>query len=484
MKLLRNFVGILLVSGLTSFAVIHFYGLREVTVKEVARDSDSMLSKQVSSLGLPLETVDFTEAAELTLNAVVHVTTEIIDRSRANDPFYQFFYGRPMPPQSFKSTGSGVIISTDGYIVTNNHVVDNAESIEVALNDKQFFTAKVIGKDPTTDLALLKIEAENLNYINFGNSDLTKVGEWVLAVGNPFNLTSTVTAGIVSAKGRNINILGADPRTGGSAIESFIQTDAAVNPGNSGGALVNTKGELVGINSAIQSSTGSYVGYSFAIPSNIVKKVVSDLKEYGTVQRAYIGVNIRDIDKNLSEKLNMDDLKGVYVAGIFENGAADAAGIKEGDVITKVGTVAVNKVPELQEQISQFRPGDEVVITLKRDGKELEKKMILKNIDGNTELVRREDKDLINVLGASFDNVSSDEQKKLNISGGAKISRIWSGKLMSAGVQEGFIITRIDRQAVKDKNDVKKYLEGKKGGVLIEGIYPNGKERYYGFGME
>ena len=306
----------------------------------------------------------------------------------------------------------------------------------------------------------------------------------MLAVGNPFNLTSTVTAGIVSAKGRNINILGADPRTGGSAIESFIQTDAAVNPGNSGGALVNTRGELVGINSAIQSSTGSYVGYSFAIPSNIVKKVISDLKEYGTVQRAYIGVNIRDIDKKLSEELKIGDMKGVYVAGIFENGAADASGIKEGDVITKVGSVEVNKVPELQEQISQFRPGDEVVITLKREGKELEKKMILKNIDGNTELVRREDKDLINVLGASFDNVSTDEQKKLNINGGAKISRIWSGKLMSAGVQEGFIITRIDRQPVNDKNDVKKYLEGKKGGVLIEGIYPNGKERYYGFGME
>jgi len=481
MKIVKNIVGIILLSGMVSFGVLHFYGGEKIIIHEPVVNYGS---KSVSNIltGAPMGNMDFVAAAELTVHAVVHVTTESLLKS-GNDPFYQFFYGRPMPPQSVKASGSGVIISSDGYIVTNNHVVQGAENIEVALNDRQYFTARVIGTDPTTDLALLKIDGENLTYINYGNSDDIKVGEWVLAVGNPFNLTSTVTAGIVSAKGRMINILGADPRTGASAIESFIQTDAAVNPGNSGGALVNTRGELVGINSAIQSSTGAFVGYSFAIPSNIVKKVVEDLKEFGTVQRAYIGVSIKNIDKRLATELGIEDLNGVYVLGIFENGAADNAGIRKGDIITKVGSASVSKVPELQEQISQFRPGDQVVITLKRDGKEIEKKMILKNIDGGTEIVRKEQKELYDVLGARFNNVPVEQQKKLGISGGAQVSRIWSGKLMKAGIREGFIITSVDNKTVKDKSDIIKYLEGKKGGVLLKGIYPNGKERFFGFGM-
>ena len=368
--------------------------------------------------------------------------------------------------------------------MTNNHVINKAENIEVALNDRQSYSAKVIGQDPTTDLALLKIDATDLPFVSYGNSDETKVGEWVLAVGNPFNLTSTVTAGIVSAKGRDINILGVDSRTGASAIESFIQTDAAVNPGNSGGALVNAKGELVGINSAIQSSTGSYVGYSFAIPVNIVRKIVNDLKEYGTVQRAFIGVNIRDIDKKLAEKESLGNLNGVYVSGVVDNGAAEDAGIETGDIIKKVGSVQVNKVPELQEQISQFRPGDEVVITLSRDGEEVEKKVVLKNYKGSTEPINSETEATLKALGARFDKVSESEMQKLGISGGVKVKQLFSGKLMRAGVQEGFIITRVDKQPVNDQEDILRILQGKKGGVLIEGVYPNGKERYYGFGME
>ncbi len=482
MKKILNIAGVVLLSGLVSFAIVNYYGGETVVVeREVVKPTGSFVSNIPN---LPEGATDFTAAAELTVHAVVHVTTESISQ-QGNDPFYQFFYGRPMPPQAVRSSGSGVIISPDGYIVTNNHVVDGAENIEVALNDRTFFTAEVIGQDPTTDLALLKIDGENLTYIEYGNSDETKVGEWVLAVGNPFNLTSTVTAGIVSAKGRNINILGADPRTGGSAIESFIQTDAAVNPGNSGGALVNTDGELVGINSAIQSSTGAFVGYSFAIPSNIVKKVVDDMKEFGTVQRAYIGVNIKDLDKKLAKELGTEDLNGVYVIGTFEKGAAAEAGIQKGDVITKVGSVSVAKVPELQEQISQFRPGDEVVITLKRDGKEIEKKMVLKNIEGSTELIKKEEREIYDILGANLDNPSSETSRKLGLKGGVQVSRIWSGKLMKAGVQEGFIITSVDKREVKDKESFVKYLETKKKGegVLIVGIYPNGKTRYYGFGM-
>jgi Do/DeqQ family serine protease len=485
MKKIRNVLGVVVLSAVVSFAVVRF-----TTSNPIMVSNDPVTNQNVEfaslNTAIPTSSTDFVEAAELTVNAVVHVTTESVDHSRdnySNDPFYQFFYGRPMPPQAVKASGSGVIISTDGYIVTNNHVVQNAETIEVALNDKQYFKAEVIGLDPTTDLALLKIEANEMPYVNFGNSEEVKVGEWVLAVGNPFNLTSTVTAGIVSAKGRNINIIGADPRTGGSAIESFIQTDAAVNPGNSGGALVNTRGELIGINSAIQSTTGSYVGYSFAIPSNIVKKVVEDLKEYGAVQRAYIGVSIRDIDKKLADELGLTDMKGVYVQSTFDQGAAADAGIKKGDVIVKVGSVSVNKTAELQEQISQFRPGDEVMITLKRSGDEIEKTMVLKNIDGTTQLIKKEQKEMFDQLGARFEDLEKEEMDKLNLTGGAKVVKIWSGKLMKAGVQEGFIITRIDKQAIKGKADVIKYLEGKKGGVLLEGVYPNGKEKFYGFGM-
>jgi S1-C subfamily serine protease len=336
-------------------------------------------------------------------------------------------------------------------------------------------------------LALLKIEEKNLPYLTYGNSDDVKVGQWVLAVGNPFNLTSTVTAGIVSAKGRNINVLEGDPNRGMFPIESFIQTDAAVNPGNSGGALVNTRGELVGINSAIASNTGSYAGYSFAIPVNMVKKVIKDLLEFGTVQRAYIGVSIRDIDNRLAEEKGIKEFKGVYVSGITDDGAAANAGIQEGDIIMKVGDSEVNSSPELQEQVGKYRPGDKVEVTVMRDAKAISLPVILKNKNNTTTLfVREKEKvnqgDQINFLGATFSQVSDEEKIKLRIRSGLKILKLSAGKLASSGIKEGFIITSVDKRPINSPEDLK-FLETKKGGVLIEGVYPNGFRAYYGFGL-
>ena len=306
--------------------------------------------------------VDFTQAAERSVEAVVHVKTKYY-RQQYVDPFYQFFFGRPQQSQqpSAMASGSGVILSNDGYIVTNNHVIESANEIEVVLNDKRTFAAQLIGTDPNTDLALLKIEATNLPTIEIGNSDDLRVGEWVLAVGNPFNLTSTVTAGIVSAKARSINILNSDMK-----IESFIQTDAAVNPGNSGGALVNTRGQLVGINTAIASQTGSYAGYAFAIPTAIMQKVVADLRQYGTVQRALLGIRMLDITQQVKDQLSLESMEGVYVGEVISGSAADKAGMKAGDVIVQVDGRPINASSQLQEQIGRKNPGDQITILVRR----------------------------------------------------------------------------------------------------------------------
>ena len=306
--------------------------------------------------------VDFTQAAERSVEAVVHVKTKYY-RQQYVDPFYHFFFGRPQQSQqpSAMASGSGVILSNDGYIVTNNHVIESANEIEVVLNDKRTFAAQLIGTDPNTDLALLKIEATNLPTIEIGNSDDLRVGEWVLAVGNPFNLTSTVTAGIVSAKARSINILNSDMK-----IESFIQTDAAVNPGNSGGALVNTRGELVGINTAIASQTGSYAGYAFAIPTAIMQKVVADLRQYGTVQRALLGIRMLDITQQVKDQLSLESMEGVYVGEVISGSAADKAGMKAGDVIVQVDGRPINASSQLQEQIGRKNPGDQITILVRR----------------------------------------------------------------------------------------------------------------------
>lgn len=307
--------------------------------------------------------VDFTQAAERSVEAVVHVKTKYYRQQQYVDPFYQFFFGRPQQSQqpSAMASGSGVILSNDGYIVTNNHVIEDANEIEVVLNDKRTFTAQLIGTDPNTDLALLKIEATNLPTIEIGNSDDLRVGEWVLAVGNPFNLTSTVTAGIVSAKARSINILNSDMK-----IESFIQTDAAVNPGNSGGALVNTRGQLVGINTAIASQTGSYAGYAFAIPTAIMQKVVADLRQYGTVQRALLGIRMLDITQQVKDQLSLESMEGVYVGEVISGSAADKAGMKAGDVIVQVDGRPINASSQLQEQIGRKNPGDQITILVRR----------------------------------------------------------------------------------------------------------------------
>jgi len=478
--------GIGLLAAAAGFAGAGFYDAvnshQSITAlnRGVQKDESGKVSFVSSMSGYA--PTDFVAASEATVPAVVHVKTTYAGSvgygGQNYNPFKDFFWGNPgmQNPQPVTGAGSGVILTNDGYIVTNNHVVENATKVDVTLNDKRTYTATVIGTDPSTDLALIKVDEKDLPYLPFGNSDAVKVGEWVLAVGNPFNLTSTVTAGIVSAKARSIHIL-PDQQF---PIESFIQTDAAVNPGNSGGALVNTSGELIGINTAIASNTGAFSGYSFAVPVSIVRKVVDDLLEYGKVQRAFIGVSIRDVDSDLAREKDLKTMKGVYVNGLTEGGAAAEAGIKEGDVITKVGGVAVSSTPELQEQVSRLRPGDKVELTLNRGNSVKNVEVTLRNKNGNTGIVKEE---AINVLGAELDPVSNDIQAKLGIENGVQVKKLGAGKLRSAGIKEGFIIQRIDNQPVSSSGDIDSILSQKKGGVLMEGVYPNGVRAYYGFGL-
>ena len=435
----------------------------------------------------PMVLPDFTQAASNTIHAVVHIKTEFQRKSSVYDNYFDLrdFFGDRAPQGSRQSapivaTGSGVIISPDGYIVTNNHVVAESNKVQVTLNDKRSYDATIVGTDPSTDLALLKIDVSDLPYIGYGNSDDLQIGEWVLAVGNPFNLTSTVTAGIVSAKARNINILGVPD---GTAIESFIQTDAAVNQGNSGGALVNTRGELVGINAAIASGTGYYAGYSFAIPVNIVSKVVHDLREFGAVQRGFMGVSIRELDSQLASEQGIADIKGVYVAEVTENGSARLAGIRSGDIILKIEGVPVNSTSELLEIVGQHSPGDKVNVAVKRSNKDLDFNVTLKNREGNTETVKREELDVNSMLGASLQPVSETLKNQLGIKYGMEVADLGEGKLKSAGVRKGFIITQIDGNKVASSQDLTKILSNKSGGVLVEGIYPSRTRAYYGFGM-
>lgn len=431
---------------------------------------------------------DFVDASESSINSVVHVTTKIVRTQIQRDPFYEFFYGPGTGSREFKQygsgSGSGVIVSSEGYIVTNNHVIDGASEIEVILNDNSKYTAKIVGVDPSTDLAVLKIEAKDLPAMRLGNSDDLRIGEWVLAVGNPFNLTSTVTAGIVSAKARNINIINDKNAKDNVPIESFIQTDAAVNPGNSGGALVNTRGELVGINTAIASQTGSYAGYSFAIPVNLMQKVMRDLIDFGIVQRGFLGVQISDINQELKEKEGLKSTKGVYVAKVIEAGGAHKAGLKEGDVITKIGSKEVNSVAALQEEIGKRRPGDKVSVTIiNKKGSEDVKEILLRNSNGQTELVDKETISKNSALGATFELLSEKEKKELNISYGVKIKSLMTGKLKSVGLEEGMIITKInDRQITSVEQLTAELNKGNKG-VLLEVMSKSGKKDYIGFGL-
>jgi len=417
---------------------------------------------------------DFIVAAETAVDAVVHVKTKSL-REGTGNPLYDFFFGyKDSSPAPVVGFGSGVIISDDGYIVTNNHVIEGSQTVEVTLNDNHAFDADVVGADPYTDIAVLKVKSGDLPFLTYGNSDNLRLGEWVLAIGNPYNLTSTVTAGIVSAKARNINILRDNDNL---SIEAFIQTDAAVNPGNSGGALVNTRGELVGINAAIASRTGAFTGYSFAIPVSIVQKVVDDIIEFGAVQRALLGVTITELTSEVAREYNIDQIEGVLVTGLRENGAAKAAGIEREDVITSINGIRVKTPSELQEQISRYRPNDRIGVTLFRNSKERQITVVLRNLEGGTGVVKKDQS--ISVLGASFNEVSGADLKRLDIEGGVKVTEVRAGKFRSVGIRDNFIITQINNKKIGSIDELKGIIENAEGGVYIEGVYPDGLIAYY-----
>ncbi len=416
----------------------------------------------------------FETAAAISVPAVVHIKTEFRQKSNVYDDFFNNFFnfGQGMPNQAIEAMGSGVIIDADGYIVTNNHVVQDADNITVTLNDKRVYKATIIGSDASTDLALVKIDEKGLPFLTYGNSDDAKIGEWVLAVGNPFNLTSTVTAGIVSAKARDINILGSQ-----GAVESFIQTDAAVNPGNSGGALVNLKGELIGINAAIASGTGNYVGYSFAIPSNIVKKVVNDFMKFGKIEKGLLGIRYREIDDQFAKDNDLPAVKGVYVQEVIEGGAAAKAGMKKGDVILQIQGMPVDNKSELLEIINQHNPGDKMNLTVYRDGKQMDMSLILQNENETSAYTQ------IIIHGATFQHITDNEKQRYGIEDGFKIVHLDNGLLRNSGIREGFIVITVDKQPVHSTEDLKEAFTSKRGGVLIEGVYPNGMRAYYGIGL-
>lgn len=451
---------------------------------------------------VPAQPVDLTYAAEKSLPSVVHILSTKNSKVQTveveSDPFSDFFgdpfgfFGNPQgnggkqkrsvrtPKQ--QGSGSGVIISADGYIVTNNHVVADADELTVTLNDNKEYSARIIGTDKTTDLALIKIDGKNLPAITIANSENIKVGEWVLAVGNPFNLTNTVTAGIVSAKGRSLYKNG---------VESFIQTDAAINPGNSGGALVNTRGELIGINAMLYSQTGSFSGYGFAIPTSIMNKVVDDLKTYGTVQRAVVGIQGSDVknyvdgQKEQGKDIDLGTMEGIYVAKVTEESAAEEAGLKEGDVIIAIDGKEMNKMADMQEYLAKKRPGDKVTVTYMRDKKKNTKSITLKNEQGNTQVVKKADLD---VLGGNFRSVTDAQKQQLNIGYGLEVLKVNSGKLKNAGITKGFIIQRVNDNAVKTiedlQNIVKDASTSKDPVLYIQGVYPTGKKAYFAVPLE
>ena len=447
---------------------------------------------------LPANPSDFTTAAESTINGVVSIKSYATPRYHQQgnngifgDPFFEYFFGNPgsrrsqprqqeQPKQQPTGLGSGVVISSDGYIVTNNHVIDEAERLEVTLNDNRTFDATVVGTDATTDLALIKIDAKDLPVIPMGDSEALKVGEWVLAVGNPFGFTSTVTTGIVSAKGRNIG----RPNHGGrSDIEPCIQTDAAVNPGNSGGALVNLAGELIGINTAIYSQTGNYAGYSFAIPTSIVKKVVSDLRQYGTVQRAVLGVSIRDLSNEIAKEKGITAVtKGVYVDEVSDRSSAKEAGLQKDDVIIKVNDVATDNVAQLQEQVAKHRPGDKIKVTFIRDNKTNSVDVNLRNPQGTTQVTKAGD---ITDLCCAFKKVDESTLRQLGLSNGVQVTGLSKGRFSEAGVKEGFIIYSINDSRVGSPDDVEKMYKaimkgsGDEKVMIIRGVYPTGKRGIY-----
>ena len=440
------------------------------------QDKNVVLTNLTTNEGYP----DFTEAAERSLDGVVHVKTKTVSSQQYMNPF-DFFFGfgdrGPSQPQERVGFGSGVIISKDGYIITNNHVVENANEVSVSLNDNREFTAEVVGTDSQSDLALLKIEGEGFPYLTFGNSDALQVGAWVLAVGNPFTLTSTVTAGIVSAKNRG-NVMG-------GGLQSFIQVDAAVNPGNSGGALVNTRGELVGINTAIYSQTGNFAGYAFAIPISIAGKVAADIKEYGAVQRAYLGVQVPNIENirrdNPERARELSLIRGVVVEEFSDRSAAKAAGLQKGDIITAIDNVTINNFAELQVQLNRYRPGDKVSVTVDRNGDKRNFNVELKNDEGNTEISTAANP--MTKLGATFSPISDERKANLGISSGIEVASVdTDGLFRKEGINKGFIIMRVNNAPVNSESDINTIVAATRNRqdkvLLVAGFYPNGRTQY------
>lgn len=492
--IINNLVAVLWI--LLALGSYHFATSKEGQVSTSSEPTDAeqtihLASFSPSSNSEAAENPSFIHAAQVATPAVVHIAAKykakIVRGATGNSPFdrlFKEFFGeefelglKEYKSQPRDSFGSGVIIAKDGYIVTNNHVIANADQIEVTLDDNHRYTAKIVGTDPDTDLALLKVEKKGLPYLKFGSSDSLQIGEWVLAVGNPFNLTSTVTKGIVSAKARRADI----HKTGSSIkIESFIQTDAAVNRGNSGGALVNLKGELVGINTAISTPTGAFAGYSFAIPSAIVERVMHDLRQYGTVQRAVLGIFIQEVNADLATEKKLKRFDGVYVDGFTEKSAAAEAGLKEGDIVIAINGNSVKNIPQLQEQIARYQPNDKVSITFDRKGKENTIQVTLKNASDEVRLVHGQS--TVEIAGATFENVGKATQQKFNLTGGVQIKVLKPGKWQQAGIKKGFIITAIDKERVENLGQLASILNSKKEGILVEGIYPNGVRAYYGLG--
>lgn len=467
--------------GLTAFAVVNVMS-KDKVVQTVSDDGQVQFrTVNLSHDNWP----DFTYAAEASVDAVVYVKVTSTQKTQAApNSIFDFFFGYEGTPQSRErvGSGSGVIIREDGYIVTNNHVIDGATKIEVTLNSNQTYQATLVGTDPATDVALLKIEAEGLPSIPFGNSDELRLGEWVIAIGSPYDLRSTITAGIVSAKGRSM------PNYSGEfKIESFIQTDAAVNPGNSGGALVDKNGNLVGVNTAIISQTGSYSGYSFAIPSNMVRKIVNDLIEFGSVKRALLGItmiSLEDLEKSQPEifkGLKLSSKNGVYISEVMKSGAADNAGIKSGDVLVEVDGVKIVNGANVQEAVTRYNPGDKAVITVIREGEEMEFEVVFKGTSQENGTVSEDGS--VAFYGSSIKAVSDETLARLGIKSGVEIVELGPGKLKEAGATEGFIIQFVNDQPVKTPQDVVNIVKKSKRSIFIEGITPSGRTGYFGFGV-
>ena len=463
------------VGGLTAYAVVNAMTKSQVRVVETSEGAQ-FRTVNLSQDNWP----DFTYAAESAVDAVVYVkVVSTQTQQQAPSSIFDFFFGFPeggMPQQRERvGSGSGVIIREDGYIVTNNHVIDGATRIEVTLNNNQTYPATLVGTDPATDVALLKVEATGLPVIPFGDSDKLRLGEWVIAIGSPYDLRSTITAGIVSAKGRSM------PSNGEFKIESFIQTDAAVNPGNSGGALVDKAGNLVGINTAIISQTGSYTGYSFAVPSNIVKKIAYDLMDFGSVKRAVLGISMMPIDDKIAEELKLSSRNGVYIGEVSKSGAADKAGIKSGDVLIAIDSTKITNPASVQEAVSRFSPGDNAVVTVLRDGKELKLDVTFKGTSQDTGTVSEDGS--IAFYGSSIKAADEETLERFGLKSGVQIVELGPGKLMEAGAVEGFIILYVNDHPVKTPQEVIDIVKKSKRTVFIEGVTPSGRTGYFGFGV-